>query len=318
MKVLWVTDPWETLDHRNDTTLRLVQESLVLGHTSWWCDPGGIRFEVGRVIARCRRVRGTEPERTAAGWELDQAADLSLEELDAVHYRVDPPVDRRYWEHLQLLALVCGPAGPELINAYEAITRFGDKLGPTSLLDALPPTLVSSSWESLDAFGQKQGRLVLKPLGDAQSRGVQLLDWHSQAGTAQARAAVERMSDGLTRPVLLQQFIPEVYQGEKRLWFVNGELLAYVQKQPLEGTFVIDMDKGSACRACELSAAEAKLASRIGHDFRANRVRLAAVDLIGGRVTDWNLTSPGMIPTMERILERNLAKPIILALAKHL
>jgi glutathione synthase len=318
VKVLWVTDPWETLDHRNDTTLRLVQESLILGHAAWWCDPAGIRFETGRVVVRCRRVRGTSPERVADGWSLDPAADLGVELLDAVHYRVDPPVDRRYWEHLQLLALVCGPAGPELVNPSDVITRFGDKLGPSSLLDALPATMVSSSWETLEAFGRAQGRAVLKPLGDAQSRGVQLLDWGSPEGAAKAHAVIEEMSDGFARPVLLQRFLPEVYQGEKRLWFVDGELLAYVQKQPLEGSFVIDMDKGSACRTCELSAAEVKLASRIGDGFRAHRVRLAAVDLIGGHVTDWNLTSPGMIPTMERILGRNLAVSVIGALARRI
>ncbi len=313
MKSLWVTDPWETLDHPRDTTLRLVQEALAAGEAVSWCDPSGLRLERGRALARCRRVHSAPSGREAAGWVLDPAQDAELAGCDLALYRTDPPVDRRYLEHLQLLAC-CAPPGPELVNPARVLLCCSDKLGPPALARAMPPTLVSSSWECLCGFGRAEGRTVLKPLGGAQSRGVRLLDWTTAAGCAHARHEIEAASGGLARPVLLQRFLAEIHDGEKRLWFVDGHLLAHVAKRPVDGTFLVDMDKGSACLACDLTLGETRLAAAVGEAFRAEGVRLAAVDVIAGQITDWNLTSPGMLPTMERVLGRNLAAPVIRAL----
>jgi len=315
VKWLWVTDPWETLDHPRDTTLRLVEESLRLGHQAWWCDPSGLRHEGGRGRVYARPVRGGSPGRGPEGWELGAAEDLALTALDAVHYRVDPPVDRRYLEHLQLLAAGCAH-GPELVNPWPALFAMGDKLGPPSLSAALPSSLVSSAWERLAAFGRAEGRTVLKPLGGAQSRGVRLLDWTSPGGVEVARTAVLAASEGLARPVLLQRYLPAVEGGEKRLWFADGELIAQVRKRPVEDGFLVDMDKGSPCEPCGLTPAEARLAAWVGGGLAAEGIRLAAIDVIAAQVTDWNLTSPGLLPVMEAVLERNLARPVILTLAR--
>jgi glutathione synthase len=102
--------------------------------------------------------------------------------------------------------------------------------------------------------------------------------------------------------------------GEKRLWFADGELLAQVKKRPIEGSFLVDMDKGSSCLACDLTLSEARLSATIGEVFRKEGVRLAAVDVIAGQVTDWNLTSPGMLPIMERVLHQNLSARVVRAL----
>jgi glutathione synthase len=316
MRSLWVTDAWETLDHPRDTTLRLVEESLRLGHAADWCDTSSLRFERGRVLARCCAVQGVAAGRHAGAWRLAAAEDVDVTVLDAVHYRTDPPVDRHYWEHLQLLAFAAARGRPEIVNPVDVLARRSDKLGPPALAPALPPTIVSSSWECLAAFGRAEGRTVLKPMGGAQSRDVELLDWRSPSGVDHARLAVERTSDGFSRPVVLQRFLDAVLEGEKRLWFVDGALLAHVRKRPVGGSFVIDVDKGSRCEPCELTDAEARLAGSIGDALASERVRLAAVDVIAGHVTDWNVTSPGMIPLMERLLERNLAREIVERLAR--
>lgn len=314
MKSLWVTDAWDTLDHPRDTTLRLVQEALASGEDASWCDPAGLRFEAGRVLARCRRVVAAPGGREAAGWLLAPPADVELGAFGVVLYRVDPPVDRRYWEHLQLLALAAGRGGPELVNPFRVLTGISDKLGPPALARTLPPTVVSSAWECLREFGRVEGKTVLKPLGGAQSRGVVLLDWSTAYGVERARLEASALSGGFTRPVLLQRYLPEVLDGEKRLWFADGALLAHVKKRPLEGSFLVDMDKGSSCLPCDLTLAEQRLAAAVGEVFRAEGVRLAAIDVIAGQVTDWNVTSPGMLPIMERVLDRNLAAPVVRAL----
>jgi glutathione synthase len=316
VKFLWVTDPWETLDHPRDTTLRFVEEALRLGHAAWWCDPSGLRLEGGRGRAVARAVLSAPPGRGAAGWGLGIPEDLPLAAFDQVHFRADPPVDRRYLEHLQLLAAsCCGPGAPELVNPWQALFGLGDKLGPPALARSMPPSIVSSAWDRLAAFGRSEGRTVLKPLGGAQSAGVRLLDWSTPAGVETAREAVRSVSDGLLRPVLLQRYFAEVREGELRLWFVDGRLLGQVRKLPRAGDFLVNMDEGSTCEACALAPAELRLAGAVGDALAAEGVRLAAVDVIAGHVTDWNLTSPGLVPVMEEALDRNLARPIVQALA---
>jgi glutathione synthase len=145
---------------------------------------------------------------------------------------------------------------------------------------------------------------------------VRLLDWTTPAGVEAAREALSSASDAFTRPVLLQRYLAEVREGEKRLWFVDGQLLAQVRKRPVGDGFLVDMDKGSACEPCALTAAEARLAEGVGGVLRAEGVRLAAIDVIAAQVTDWNFTSPGLIPLMEAVLSRNLARPVVQALAR--
>lgn len=316
MKALWVIDPWDTLDHPRDTTLRLVEESLRLGHGAALCDPAGLSLSSGRGRVVARSVLAAPPGRRREGWVLGPPEELPLSSLSAVHYRVDPPVDRRYLEHLQLLAAGC-EGGPELVNPWPVLFAMGDKLGPPGLARLMPPSLATSSWERLAAFGRAEGRTVLKPLGGAQSRGVLLLDWTTAAGVELARAAVAAASEGFTRPALLQRFLPEIAHGEKRLWFADGQLVAHVNKLPLADGFRVDMDGGSGCEPCDLGPAEARLAAAVGAALASEGVRLAAIDVIGAQVTDWNFTSPGLLPLMEEVLQRNLARPVLQSLARR-
>ena len=180
----------------------------------------------------------------------------------------------------------------------------------------MPPTIASAEWEKLQAFGLAEQRTVLKPLHQAQSKGIELLDWQTEAGINRARGSLQAATDGFARPVILQRYLSGIAQGEQRLWFVDGKLLACARKLPLPRDFLIDMDRGSRLAPTELNAAEHKAAPLISRHLISRKIRLAAVDLIEGYITDFNFTSPGLIVQMEGILGENLARPIIQALMK--
>jgi glutathione synthase len=155
-------------------------------------------------------------------------------------------------------------------------------------------------------------------LHQAQSKGIELLDWQSEGGVTLARKALETATENFERPVVLQRYLAGIAKGEQRLWFVDGELLACVRKLPMPKDFRVDMDRGSRLAPTELTTPERKAATRIARHLKTHRIRLAAVDLIEGYVTDFNFTSPGLIPQMEGVLGENLARPIIKALMKKL
>ncbi|MCM2324114.1 MAG: hypothetical protein NDJ90_12710 [Oligoflexia bacterium] len=314
-RFLWITDSWDSLDHPHDTTLRLAQEASALGYENHWCDYRAIRWQNGSVVLPTRRLTVSSARRSKETLKLGPIEPSGLGDFQSVHYRTDPPVDLGYLHPLQLLQLAAeGMRRSPVVNPLEVLMMANEKLEASLLGDLMPPGIAGSQWEALLAFGRAEGRTVLKPLHCAQSRGVELLDWRSPAAQRKAREKIEKATDGFMRPILLQRYLEGIREGETRLWFLDGALLAHVRKLPLAGDFRVDIDRGSRLEVQPLTPAERKIASAIGRLLRKKRVRLAAVDLIEGYVTDFNFTSPGLIVQMEAVLGVNLARPIIRAL----
>ncbi|MGZ3687040.1 MAG: ATP-grasp domain-containing protein [Bdellovibrionota bacterium] len=307
-KFLWITDPWETLDHPRDTTLRLADEAIRLKHRSYWADVRSIRLEGGKVLVDASRLK--------AGAEREEASPARVTDFQSIHYRTDPPVDLAYLHPLQLLRLGITGSKSKLVNPAEMLFSGNEKTEAALLGKLMPPCVVASQWEPLRAFASAEKKVVLKPLHEAQSHGIELLEVASPAAEGPLRAGLEKATMNFTRPVLLQRYLPGILQGETRLWFLDGKLLASVRKIPVDGDFRVDMDRGSRVVAVPLRAREKAASQEIGVLLKREKIRLAAVDLIDGLVTDFNFTSPGLIVQMEEILRKNLARPIIEALAR--
>jgi glutathione synthase len=317
-RFLWITDPWNTLDHARDTTLRLAQEALTLGAEVHWADVKTLRWESRGTRLDTSRILQISPGRSLKSFKLAPPVVSGVAGFDSIHYRTDPPVDLAYLHPLQLLLLGLDEAGArkKLVNPATVLFEGNEKLEASALGALMPRTLASGQWEALAAFGRTEGRTVLKPLHQAQSKGIELLDWRSRQGIEAARASLQAATEDFSRPVLLQHYLEGIAQGEQRLWFVDGSLLACVRKLPLKDDFRVNLDQGSRVAPTELTAGEKKAALKIGRHLKARRIRLAAVDLIEGLVTDFNFTSPGLITQMEAVLGRNLARPIVQALMK--
>lgn len=319
-KILWITDPWETLDHPRDTTLRLAEECLKLGLRPYWCDVRSIRLYGRQPQLDAQEILAIAPERSRKSFQLGPLKNCSPTEFQSLHYRTDPPVNEAYLHPLLILALALrAPKAPELVNPLSILLSSNEKMEGAALEQGsqskmTPPGLVSSQWEALEAFGKSEGRTVLKPLHEAQSHGVELLDWRNTDAIQNSKSLLTRATQGFTLPVLLQKYLPGISEGETRLWFVDGKFLAAVQKFPLTGDFRINMDRGSELKTARLSSRERSIATKIGTHLKKRQIRLAAVDLIEGMVTDFNFTSPGLIPQMESVLGENLARIVVKAL----
>lgn len=319
-RFLWITDPWDRMDHPRDTTLRLAEEALKLGYENYWCDVRSIRLENGRCLLDALRVLNISPGRQKSGFQFDAPVAMEPSEFDSLHYRVDPPVDAHYLHPLQIL--VTGLSGKktgrrgELVNPAPVLFAANEKFEPAFLGPLMPPSIVSARWEDLSRFGSQQGETVLKPLNQAQSKGVERIDWHAAGVQNGVRVRLERATSGFTSPVLLQKYLPGIRErGETRLWFLDGKLIGTLRKLPLDDDFRVNVDRGSRLAPAQLGKIEKAAATRIGKHLRARKIRLAAVDLIDGLITDFNFTSPGLLVQMESILGKNLARGIVQTLA---
>lgn len=308
---LWVTDPWKTLDHPRDTTLRLIEAAAALGQRVFWASSRSIRSENGRILLEAAEIRRDTPIRSEAA-SLPRARTVSPAAFGQIHYRVDPPVDLAYLHPLQLLEQ--GAPG-RIVNPARSLVLLSEKTLAGSLKGLAPRGLVSSEASRLLGFIAREKTVVLKPLHTAQSKGVLKLS-HDQAH----EALVESLSSatgGFSRPVQLQQFLPGILeQGELRLWFVDAKLLACARKLPARGQFRIDMDQGGTIEPAKISARHQGRVRKLAGLLRRHGIRLAAIDWIDGWVTDFNITSPGLIVGMEEALGRELAPRIVRALQR--
>lgn len=315
---LWITDPWETLDHPKDTTLRLIQEAAAQGISQAWCDVKTLRLETGRVLLDAQPILSIEPTRQAQSVKWGPTQILSPEDFTSIQYRTDPPVDLAYLHPLQLLALALQKApNTEIVNPIEVLLSQNEKMESAALEGLMAPTLVSSQWDRLLQFGKSEGRTVLKPLHEAQSHGIELLDWKTEEGLKKTQETLQTATSGFKTPVLLQKFLVGVSDGEVRLWFLDGELLTSLKKYPLAGDFRVNLDRGSSLAPHILTSQEKQKIPLISKHLRSKKIRLAALDLIEGFITDFNFTSPGVIVETEELLHENLARPIISALARQ-
>lgn len=299
IRLLWVTDPWDTLDHEKDTTLRLIEEALLMGAECSIAENRTISIIGGEPQAEVRRISNIARPRSRSNIKRTTPIWVGLSSFHHIFYRVDPPVDLSYLLPLQILAKAKG----KVHSPPSTLFSMNEKWAPVELGTLFPRSLVSASPGKLKEFLKKEKKVVLKPLFQAQSKGVMVLDSKSRSSLELAKA-----TNGGTIPVILQKYLPEISKGETRLWFVNGLLIASVRKLPKAGESIINMDQGGSIAMSELTTAEKHAVLAIGKFLKKNKILWAAVDLIAGKITDFNHTSPGLLVAMEELLSKNLAR----------
>ena len=309
-KILWVTDPWDTLDHPRETTLRLVEESLKLGIKNYWCNVKSV-YLTDQVSLCAQEFAEVPPSREAKKIKLKTPKDFTPKEFNIIHYRTDPPVDLKYLHPLQILYFGTIGTKTKIINPPSVLTLMNEKFSGSALLHFMPRSLVSSEWNQLKTFGKSEKITVMKPLYQAQSKGIELLDWRTEESVNNAQKVLTIATDHFRQPVLLQRFLENISEGEIRILYLDDKILGAVKKLPLEGDFRIQIDRGSKVEPYSLNAKEKKMAQTIGKHLKKSGIRFAAIDLIDGYLTDYNFTSPGLLVQMEQVLNKNLAREVV-------
>jgi glutathione synthase len=321
---LWVTDPWTTLDHPVDTTLRLVEESQSEGFANSWCDFRSIRWESDATIVDSCEMEVIDRHRAASSFRLGPETPVKLDAFTHIMYRPDPPVDLTYLHPLQLLVLGIEVLRqpnreegnlPVIINSPGVLFSTTEKTAAALFSTQMAKSIISSQWDALLRFGLSERVTVLKPLHKAQADGVELLGWENSNDIDRARILIGEASQGFRQPVVLQRYLEAVRTGETRFWFLEGDLLAAARKIPSTDDFRLAFDGRSKLVSWELTPDERTMVSTIAPRIARYGIKLAAVDAIDGQITDFNITSPGLLVEFERTLSRNLSREIILRLS---
>lgn len=290
---LWVLDPWEQLRIEADTSVLLMNEALRQGWTVYSAPDREIYRDNRGLFARGRRYG--EPITPAAAAQPAAGEELDLEKFDLVIIRKDPPFDGTY---LSLLLLLAGLRRPRVVNPPRTLLLCNEKLSIFFFPDYIPPTLVTGSPDRIRDFIRRTGgAAVLKPLFSCSGRGVHLL----RSGEPGLEDTVAAATDGGRRAVMLQRYLPAVTGGETRVFLLADRILSVMKKVPAPGSFKANFDSGARGEPHRLTGREREICFRVGKFCRRRGIALAALDLIDGRLSEFNITSPGLLVESNRV-----------------
>jgi glutathione synthase len=306
MRFLVILDPLDRLELDGDTSYALMLEMARRGHELWTCTVGEIGLEHDDPIAQARLTRVTAGATPAEAFSVEPASPVPLEMFDAVLMRKDPPVDVEYLQATWLLERARGKT--LLVNDPRGLRELNEHLAVLAFPELTPPTIVTRSKARLRAFLDEQGgAIVVKPVEGYGGRGIFLV----QAGDPNASSIFETSTADGAAWTMAQRYIPEATAGDKRIVLVDGEPIGAVLRVPPPAEARGNLHVGGRAVQTELDDDDRAIIRAIAPTLKAYGQLLVGLDVIGGRLTEINITSPTGIRHIEALERRNASAPVI-------
>ena len=315
---LFVVDPITRLRPAKDSSVALMQAAQRAGLEVWACtqadlSSAGADDGAHRPRAWAQPLQLAEMGATPDGWtvpdpwvEAGEPRELPLDHFRWIWMRKDPPVDEAYLYATQLLEMA-EASGVRVLNRPAALRSWNEKLGALRFSHLMAPSMVSARVEQLAAFAAGHEEVVLKPLAGRAGQGVV----RAMAAAPGLRALLELVTLQETLPVMVQAFLPGVKAGDKRILLVDGEPLGAVNRLPKAGEFRSNLALGGAPVAADLSDTEQRICAELAPVLRAEGLFFVGIDVIDGRLSEINVTSPTGVREVEWLGRRPLADQVI-------
>jgi glutathione synthase len=286
LQLLFVIDPPESLKAYKDSSVAMMRAAQKRGHGVAVCEARELHWAQGRVSARVRRLELSDDDED--WYRSDEPRARPLAEFDAVLMRKDPPFDLEYVASTWLLSAAVRE-GARVFNAPEAIRDHNEKLAIAEFPAFVAPTLVSREPERLQAFIDEQRDVVVKRLDVMGGENI----FRVRADDPNRNVIVEIMSQGASRTVMAQRYIPEIAHGDKRVLLIDGEAVPYcLARIPKPGESRGNLAAGARGEAQPLSARHREIAAALGPVLARRGLLLVGLDVIGDWLTEINVTSP--------------------------
>ncbi|WP_225773484.1 glutathione synthase [Inquilinus sp. Marseille-Q2685] len=286
-------DPIETIDIGGDSTFAMALEAQGRGHRLWHYLPRALTLRDGRLTAKARpltvqAVRGAHF--TFGEWET-----VDLGAVDVILMRQDPPFDMGYITATHLLEHVADRV--LVVNDPKEVRNAPEKLLVTHYPELMPPTLITSDRDEIRAFRREHGDIIVKPLYGNGGAGV----FRIRPDDENLGSLLEVYERMYREPIMIQRYLPEIRQGDKRIILVEGEPVGAVSRMPAEGEARANLHVGGRAQKTVLTDREREICARIGPDLRATGQIFVGIDVIGDWLTEINVTSPTGIHEINRL-----------------
>jgi len=284
LRVAVQMDPIGSINIDADSTFALMVEAQARGHRLWHYHVRDLALNAGRVVAHAqpvevRRVKGDH-------FTFGAPEELDLGQVDVVLMRQDPPFDMAYitathiLEHIHPKTLV--------VNDPASVRNAPEKLFVTHFPALMPETLISASPVQIRRFREKHGDIILKPLFGNGGAGV----FHVKPEDPNLNALLEMFTERSREPLVVQRYVPDVRKGDKRIILVDGVAMGAINRVPAAGEARSNMHVGGRPEQTTLTEREKEICAAIGPELKQRGMIFVGIDVIGGFLTEINVTSP--------------------------
>ncbi len=304
LRILYVMDPMARVLVDKDTTFAFQLEGQRRGHAQFHCGPGDLFVDSAVPHAVARRVTVA---RATPHFHLDEARIEPLTSYDVVFMRKDPPFDMAYVFSSHILGLV-DPRVTFVLNDPRGLVNANEKLYALHFPDVIPESLVTSSPVRLKAFMESLGgEMIVKPLDGCGGAGV----FHLHKADRNLNALLEMSTAEGTRLVMAQRYLPAVREGDKRLIVLDGEPLGAILRVPREDEHRGNIHVGGEVRKSPVDDRDREICRTMAPRLRRDGLWFVGLDIIGGYVTEVNVTSPTGVQEIDRLDGTNLEAKVI-------
>ncbi len=306
MRILVVLDPLAKLDLAGDSSYAIMLEAARRDHEVWTCQPRHLALEHDDAIAEAQVTQVRAAAIPAQAFKVEPRTAVPLELFDAVLMRADPPVDIDYLHATWLLdhargktLVVNDPHGLRELNEHLAILRFPD---------LSPPTIVTRNpTRILEFVAEQGGDAVVKPVDGYAGRGV----FRLRTGDPNLNSLVETATQNGGAWALVQRYLPESRQGDKRILLCDGEPIGAVLRVPSATEGRGNLHVGATPVRTTLDADDQTIIRTVVPTLRSYGQVFVGLDVIGGRLTEINITSPTGLRQIEALEQKNITAPIV-------
>lgn len=300
--VICVMDDLSLIKPAKDTTFALMLEAQRRSLPVWYANESDLVLAGGECIARLRKVRLFDDP--GHWFDIEKEATRALGCGDLVLMRSDPPVDGNYIYATMMLDRALDH-GARIVNRPAALRNFNEKLSISRFPELTPTTRVSANPEILREFVIHLGRAVLKPLDGMGGRGIFL----ANADDPNLNVIVETLTGDGRRPAMAQEFLPGIADGDKRILMIHGEPVPYVLARIPGGTdFRGNLARGGRGEGQAINDDEMRIARTVGPVLVENGIEFAGLDVISGKLTEINVTSPTCVRELDAQFGINISQ----------
>ena len=305
MKLGIVMDPIETINFKKDSTLAMMIEAQNKNHELFYMTPDSLYINSGISYAASSKV---EVKNDPSGWfELEEEKLIKLSQLDAILMRQDPPFNSNYIYNTYVLEMA-SREGVSIFNNPRSLRDCNEKVFATEFPQCCTKHLVTSHKKLLTDFVEEHNDTVIKPLDGMGGASI----FRLKKNDPNLNVILETITLHFTQKVMIQEYIPEIAEGDKRVLIINGEpMSAAIARIPAQGELRGNLAAGASAVAKSLSDRDMWICKEVGPSLVEKGLLLVGLDIIGDYLTEINVTSPTCFKEYKELCDIDVAKTFI-------
>ncbi len=293
LRVAVQMDPIASINPLGDSTFALMLEGQARGHALAYYTPDTLALRDNKVSASAAPITLFDKPK-GEHFALGDFARADLSGYDVVLMRQDPPFDMNYITLTHMLERL--HPGTLVVNPPASVRNAPEKILVTEFPELMPPTLVTRDRAEIQAFRREQGNIIVKPLYGNGGAGVFFIE----EGSPNLVSLLELFEQTFREPFMIQRYLPEVRQGDKRIILVDGEFAGAINRVPAAGEARSNMHVGGRPQKTEHTRRGRDICAAIGPELKRRGLIFTGIDVIGDYMTEINVTSPTGIQEVRR------------------